>query len=223
MKNGRFLLWVLVVVCALCAVRIAFVNHADWLEAFAATKTVYNEGAEVPFPAENYYFSGYKNLKGYYLRIEKTELIPLESLLSQYDMSLDDLIKLAYPGMEDKVDLSIYGLLYIVTASFWNLDFSNNQDYMINFMDHPLVGPDYLINPDINGILAITEFNEELDGFMFGIKSDRVMTFRIPYLIDTGSEASLTVDYLLSSDPKLLVGFYPEEIYLALPEPEVSE
>ena len=223
MKKRRILLCALLVVSVACAVRIAMVNHADWLEAYAANTVIYEEGADVPLPDENYYFSGYKRLEGYYVRVEKTELIPTESLLVQYGMTLDDLTKLAFPGMEDKVDMSIYEYVYIVTASFWNRDFESNQGYMISFMDHPVVGPDYLINADLKGILAIPEFNEELNGFSFGIKSNRVMTFRIPYLIDTRSEAPISVDYLLSSSPKLLIGYYPDEIYAELPVPEFIE
>lgn len=221
MKKRWILLCALLVVSAACAVRIAMVNHADWLEAYAAKTVIYEEGAEVPLLSENYFFTGEKNLEGYTLRVDKTELIPTETLLAQYGMTLDDLTKLKFPGMEDKVDMSVYEYVYIVTASFWNQDFENNQKYTICLMDHPVVGPDYLINADMGGVLAIPGFNEDFRGITFGIKSDRVVTLRIPYLINTRSESAISIDYLLSTSPRLLIASYPDEVYLELPTPEI--
>ena len=70
----------------------------------------------------------------------------------------------------------------------------------------------------------ISDFNPELDGASgFSIKSDRVFEVVLPYLIDTESEAGISLEHLLDSETKLLITLYPEESYLMLPTPTIEE
>ena len=220
MKKRWILLCALLVVSAACAVRIAVVNHADWIEEYAANTVIYEEGAEVSLPGEYYYLFGYQGLSGYYMRVEKTELVPLSSLLEQYGLSYDELA--ARSGSWEWVDER--DAVFIVTASFGNRDFAGNGRYQIDFRYFPLVGEDYVITPATDTVGGIPAFNEEQNGrSFFGIKSDRVVTLRIPYLIDVATKSAISADDLLSSPPRLLIGYYPDEVYLELPAPEILE
>ena len=212
----------LIVVVGIFAVRIIELNYSPWLDKYSANTINYNAESYVELPSEYYYFSGYEALRGYYMQVTKTEIIPTRTLLSEYDMTLSDLEEMSTFGRD--TDLSDYEYIYIVTAKFGNRDYENNAEYHIEFDDFLLVGPDYCISASTDGINAIPAYNEELNGATgFGISSDREMMFRIAYLIDTRSESSLSIDYLLSSSPKLLVGYYPDEVYLELPAPEILE
>ena len=210
------------VVFVLCTVRIIELNQASWLDKYSAHVVTCSAGSYVEMPSEYYYFSGYEALRGYYMQVTKTELIPTRTLLSEYDMTLSELEEMSTFGRD--TDLSDYEYIYIITAKFGNRDYENNAEYHIEFDDFLLVGPDYCISANTDGINAIPAFNEELNGATgFGISSDREMTFRIAYLIDTRSESALSIDYLLLSSPKLLVGYYPDEVYIELPTPEILE
>ena len=218
--KAMIVLGLLMTVLGVCTVRIAELNHAPWLDKYSANVVNYSADSSVELPSEYYYFSGYGALQGYYMQVIKTELIPTETLLSEYNMTLSDLEEMSTFGRD--ADLSRYEYIYIVTAKFGNRDYENNAEYHIEFDDFLLVGPDYFISASTDGINAIPAFNEELNGATgFGISSDREMTFRIAYLIDTRSESALSIDYLLSSSPKLLVGYYPDEVYIELPVPEL--
>lgn len=212
----------LLVIAAAGIARIYQVNHAEWLEKYGSNVVVYKVGAEAEFASEMYYMTGYEALSGYYMQIMGTELIETDELLSRYNMTLSDLEALSTFGSE--ADFSDYTHVYIVTAQFGNRDYATNADYHIEFDNFLLVGPDFCISPSTDGVNAIPDFNPELAGASgFGISSERVLTFKIPFLIDTVSETAISVDYLIQSCPKLLIGYYPDEIYLELPAPTLKE
>lgn len=211
----------LFVVIALCAARIYAVNHADWLDDYAAKTVVYDAGEEAELSSEYYFFSGYENLSGYYMTAGKAELVRTEALLAEYGMELSDLEALSDLGA--KADFSDYEYTYILTARFGNRDYAANADYYIDLANFLLVGPDWCIAPATDSIMAIPLFNEMLNGeTAFGIASDRELELRIAYLIDTRSESGLSPEYITQSSPKLLLGQYPYEVYLALPDTQTT-
>lgn len=204
--------------CILCVIRIEKVNRAPWIEKYAASIVLYDESMEVALPSEWYYYSGHEALSGYYMRVLQTELVSMDTFLAEHDITLEELNELSPFGPDPH--FSDYGYIYIITAEFGNRDFANNADYHIELDNFLLVGADYWIAPSTEQINRLPSFNEELGGSSaFGIASDHEVMFQIPYLIDTRSESSLSIDYLLSSSPKLLVGYYPDEIYIELPAP----
>lgn len=212
----------LLVVIALCAARIYAVNHADWLDDHAAKTVVYDVGEEAELGSEYYFFSGYENLSGYYMTVDKAELVRTEALLAEYGMELSELEELSAPGA--KADFSDCEYTYILTVRFGNRDFAANADYYIDLANFILVRPDWCLAPATDSIMAIPLFNETLNGeTAFGIASDRELELRIAYLIDTRSESALSPEYLTQSSPKLLLGQYPYETYLALPEAQMTE
>lgn len=213
-RIGRALLFVVIV---LCAARIYRVNHADWLDDFAAKKVMYDIGEQAALSSGYYFFSGYENLSGYYISVDSSELIRTEVLLAEYGMELSDLETLS--GQGTMADLSDYEYTYILTARFGNRDYAGNADYYIDLENFLLVGPDWCLSPATDSIMAIPLFNERLNGeAAFGISSNRELEVCIAYLVDTRSESALSPDDLVHSEPRMLLGQYPYEVYLALPE-----
>lgn len=207
----------------LCCMRIHSVNHATWLDDYSAKLIVLDEATQAELVSGYYYFSGYENLSGYYVRVEKAELIKTEDLLREYGMSLDDLEQMTTSGTLN-TDYSRYEYVYIITANFGNRDYKNNADYYIELANFILVGPDYCVAPSTDVVHAIPGFNEKLgDASAFGISSNNEFEVRIAYLIDTKSETGISVDYFLASKPKLLLGQYPYEVYLELPLMEIHQ
>lgn len=212
--------WLIVLSClalfALCAVRVYAVNHSALLTKYQTGAEVYEAGTNVELSGAMYYID-YADLTGYHMSVTGAELVKTADFLAGYGMTVEDLAALSAPG--DSTDYSRYGYVYLVTAAFENDNWAGEQAYSVLLDNFLLVGLDYYIFPS-GTINQIPDFNKDLDGASaFSIASGRTLEITLPYLIDTESERALSPEYLLQSQSKLLLTFYPTESYLKLPEP----
>ena len=155
------------------------------------------------------------------MRVTNTKVMRTESFLAQYNTTMEELKAISLDG---ESSFEKYGLVYLVTVEFWNKNWMKASEWPVLLDNFLLTGLDYFVLPATKSIHLISDFNPELDGASgFSIKSDRVFEVVLPYLIDTESEAGISLEHLLDSETKLLITLYPEESYLMLPTPTIEE
>ena len=205
---------VIVFFAVLCGWRIWNVNHTKLIEKYKARTTVYEEGTDI-------YYWDIAELDGYGMRVTNTKVMRTESFLAQYNTTMEELKAISLDG---ESSFEKYGLVYLVTVEFWNKNWMKASEWPVLLDNFLLTGLDYFVLPATKSIHLISDFNPELDGASgFSIKSDRVFEVVLPYLIDTESEAGISLEHLLDSETKLLITLYPEESYLMLPTPTIEE
>ncbi len=65
-------------------------------------------------------------------------------------------------------------------------------------------------------------YNSILQGnSLFAIGSDRKIELKLPLLVETEPDWSISPDYLMSHPPRLMVSRYPYEAYPALPDADM--
>lgn len=207
MKQKKPLIVVSVLlVVVLYGVRVYHVNHSTMLENMP-NKIIYEAGTRVEMVA-GFYNYGYADLTGYHLQVTGTRLVKTEELLAEYGMSMDYLERMHVTQN--------FQYTYIVTAVF---DYEGDTDPLEKVVDLSylkVVGLDYYydFSTEINQLKGV---NTKLDGnFMFSIGSGKPIEIELPFLINTESEWSVSPEYLVNSNPKLLISAYPEEIYIEL-------
>lgn len=211
---------VIVFFAVLCGWRIWNVNHTKLIEKYKARTTVYEEGTDIYLSGAIYYWD-IAELDGYGMRVTNTRVMRTESFLAQYNTTMEELKEISLDG---ESSFEKYGLVYLVTVEFWNKNWMKASEWPILLDNFLLTGLDYFVLPATKSIHLISDFNPELDGASgFSIKSDRVFEVVLPYLIDTESEAGISLEHLLDSETKLLITLYPEESYLMLPTPTIEE
>ena len=203
-----------------CGWRIWNVNHTKLIEKYKARTTVYEEGTDI-YLSDAIYYWDIAELDGYGMRVTNTKVMRTESFLAQYSTTMEELKAISLDG---ESSFEKYGLVYLVTVEFWNKNWMKASEWPILLDNFLLTGLDYFVLPATKSIHLISDFNPELDGASgFSIKSDRVFEVVLPYLIDTESEAGISLEHLLDSETKLLITLYPEESYLMLPTPTIEE
>lgn len=211
---------VIVFFAVLCGWRIWNVNHTKLIEKYKARTTVYEEGTDI-YLSDAIYYWDIAELDGYGMRVTNTKVMRTESFLAQYNTTMEELKAISLDG---ESSFEKYGLVYLVTVEFWNKNWMKASEWPILLDNFLLTGLDYFVLPATKSIHLISDFNPELDGASgFSIKSDRVFEVVLPYLIDTESEAGISLEHLLDSETKLLITLYPEESYLMLPTPTIEE
>lgn len=211
---------VIIFLAMLCGWRIWNVNHTKLIEKYKARITVYEEGTDVHLSDAIYYWDIAK-LDGYGMRVINTKVMRTESFLAQYNTTVEELKEISLDG---ESSFEKYGLIYLVTVEFWNKNWMEASEWPILLDNFLLTGLDYFVLPATKSIHLIPDFNPELDGASgFSIKSDRIFEVVFPYLIDTESEAGISLEHLVDSEAKLLITVYPEESYLMLPTPGIEE
>lgn len=211
---------VIVFFAMLCGWRIWNVNHTKLIEKYKARTTVYEEGADI-YLSDAIYYWDIAELDGYGMRVTNTKVMRTESYLAQYNITMEELKEISLDG---ESSFEKYGLIYLVTVEFWNKNWMKTSEWPILLDNFLLTGLDYFVLPATKSIHLISDFNPELDGASgFSIKSDRVFEVVLPYLIDTESEAGISLEHLVDSETKLLITLYPEESYLMLPTPTIEE
>ena len=211
---------VIVFFAVLCGWRIWNVNHTKLIEKYKARTTVYEEGTDI-YLSDAIYYWDIAELDGYGMRVTNTKVMRTESFLAQYSTTMEELKAISLDG---ESSFEKYGLVYLVTVEFWNKNWMKASEWPILLDNFLLTGLDYFVLPATKSIHLISDFNPELDGASgFSIKSDRVFEVVLPYLIDTESEAGISLEHLLDSETKLLITLYPEESYLMLPTPTIEE
>lgn len=211
---------VIVFFAMLCGWRIWNVNHTKLIEKYKARTTVYEEGADI-YLSDAIYYWDIAELDGYGMRVTNTKVMRTESFLAQYNITMEELKEISLDG---ESSFEKYGLIYLVTVEFWNKNWMKTSEWPILLDNFLLTGLDYFVLPATKSIHLISDFNPELDGASgFSIKSDRVFEVVLPYLIDTESEAGISLEHLVDSETKLLITLYPEESYLMLPTPTIEE
>ena len=205
----------------LCSWRIYAVNHQDWIAQCSPEQVIYDESAEVPLSDGVYYISGRQNLEGYYVQVTGTELVPSERLLSEYDMTWDDLVAFGYQNVEE---YKAYQYVYIITVIFHNENWETPSEDYILLDDFLLTGSDYYEFPASFDICHIPAFNPELGGSTsFSIGSSRTIEIKIPYLIKCDSITDKYIQHILTNQQRLLITTYPKEVYISLPSPQILE
>ena len=211
---------VIVFFAVLCGWRIWNVNHTKLIEKYKARTTVYEEGTDI-YLSDAIYYWDIAELDGYGMRVTNTKVMRTESFLAQYSTTMEELKAISLDG---ESSFEKYGLVYLVTVEFWNKNWMKASEWPVLLDNFLLTGLDYFVLPATKSIHLISDFNPELDGASgFSIKSDRVFEVVLPYLIDTESEAGISLEHLLDSETKLLITLYPEESYLMLPTPTIEE
>lgn len=211
---------VIVLFAMLCGWRIWNVNHTKLIEKYKARTTVYEEGTDI-YLSDAIYYWDIAELDGYGMRVTNTKVMSTESFLAQYNITMEELKEISLDG---ESSFEKYGLIYLVTVEFWNKNWMKTSEWPILLDNFLLTGLDYFVLPATKSIHLISDFNPELDGASgFSIKSDRVFEVVLPYLIDTESEAGISLEHLVDSETKLLITLYPEESYLMLPTPAIEE
>lgn len=211
---------VIVFFVILCGWRIWNVNHTKLIEKYKARTTVYEEGTDI-YLSDAIYYWDIAELDGYGMRVTNTKVMRTESFLAQYSTTMEELKAISLDG---ESSFEKYGLVYLVTVEFWNKNWMKASEWPILLDNFLLTGLDYFVLPATKSIHLISDFNPEFDGASgFSIKSDRVFEVVLPYLIDTESEAGISLEHLLDSETKLLITLYPEESYLMLPTPTIEE
>ena len=211
---------VIVFFAVLCGWRIWNVNHTKLIEKYKARTTVYEEGTDI-YLSDAIYYWDIAELAGYGMRVTNTKVMRTESFLAQYNTTMEELKAISLDG---ESSFEKYGLVYLVTVEFWNKNWMKASEWPVLLDNFLLTGLDYFVLPATKSIHLISDFNPELDGASgFSIKSDRVFEVVLPYLIDTESEAGISLEHLLDSETKLLIILYPEESYLMLPTPTIEE
>ena len=211
---------VIVFFAVLCGWRIWNVNHTKLIEKYKARITVYEEGTDI-YLSDAIYYWDIAELDGYGMRVTNTKVMRTESFLAQYSTTMEELKAISLDG---ESSFEKYGLVYLVTVEFWNKNWMKASEWPVLLDNFLLTGLDYFVLPATKSIHLISDFNPELDGASgFSIKSDRVFEVVLPYLIDTESEAGISLEHLLDSETKLLITLYPEESYLMLPTPTIEE
>ncbi|MGN0249874.1 MAG: hypothetical protein ACI4EH_00710 [Oliverpabstia sp.] len=211
---------VIVFFAMLCGWRIWNVNHTKLIEKYKARTTVYEEGTDI-YLSDAIYYWDIAELDGYGMRVTNTKVMRTESFLAQYNITKEELKEISLDG---ESSFEKYGLIYLVTVEFWNKNWMKTSEWPILLDNFLLTGLDYFVLPATKSIHLISDFNPELDGASgFSIKSDRVFEVVLPYLIDTESEAGISLEHLVDSETKLLITLYPEESYLMLPTPTIEE
>lgn len=211
---------VIVFFAMLCGWRIWNVNHTKLIEKYKARTTVYEEGTDI-YLSDAIYYWDIAELDGYGMRVTNTKVMRTESFLAQYNITMEELKEISLDG---ESSFEKYGLIYLVTVEFWNKNWMKTSEWPILLDNFLLTGLDYFVLPATKSIHLISDFNTELDGASgFSIKSDRIFEVVLPYLIDTESEAGISLEHLMDSETKLLITLYPEESYLMLPTPTIKE
>ena len=211
---------VIVFFAVLCGWRIWNVNHTKLIEKYKARITAYEEGTDI-YLSDAIYYWDIAELDGYGMRVTNTKVMRTESFLAQYNTTMEELKAISLDG---ESSFEKYGLVYLVTVEFWNKNWMKASEWPVLLDNFLLTGLDYFVLPATKSIHLISDFNPELDGASgFSIKSDRVFEVVLPYLIDTESEAGISLEHLLDSETKLLITLYPEESYLMLPTPTIEE
>lgn len=211
---------VIILFAMLCGWRIWNVNHTKLIEKYKARTTVYEEGTDI-YLSDAIYYWDIAELDGYGMWVTNTKVMRTESFLAQYNITMEELKEISLDG---ESSFEKYGLIYLVTVEFWNKNWMKTSEWPILLDNFLLTGLDYFVLPATKSIHLISDFNPELDGASgFSIKSDRVFEVVLPYLIDTESEAGISLEHLVDSETKLLITLYPEESYLMLPTPVIQE
>lgn len=211
---------VIVFFAMLCGWRIWNVNHTKLIEKYKARTTVYEEGTDI-YLSDAIYYWDIAELDGYGMRVTNTKVMRTESFLAQYNITMEELKEISLDG---ESSFEKYGLIYLVTVEFWNKNWMKTSEWPILLDNFLLTGLDYFVLPATKSIHLISDFNTELDGASgFSIKSDRIFEVVLPYLIDTESEAGISLEHLMDSETKLLITLYLEESYLMLPTPTIKE
>lgn len=193
-------------------IQIWRVNHSYNMRNYQAEVYTYKAGSTVNLPNEMYYIDS-ADLTGYTMRVLSTRLMDTETFLKEYHSSFSELKKIT------QTDYSDYGMIYLVNAEFENTQWDRDDDRSVLLDNFLLVGSDYFLNPAMDSINLLSNFNPELGGASaFEIRSSRTFQVMIPYLINTKSADKMSKEYFLKSSPALLIAEYPKEIYLELPK-----
>jgi hypothetical protein len=173
-------------------------------------KISYGPGARVELPG-GFYNIGYADLTGYYIRAGGTRLVPMEQLLADNGATADFIDRIGY--------LKNCQYVYIVTAIFEYEGTGDPLNGVIDLSSFKLVGRDYYFdfNTELNELAGINPVPG--GNFMFSIGSGRATEIDLLFPIDTRSGHSVSLEYLIKTDPKVLVSYYPDEIYLELEQP----
>lgn len=200
--------------------RIWNVNHTKLIEKYKARTIVYKEGTDIHL-SDTFYYWDMAKLDGYGMRVTNTKVMRTEAFLEQHNTTMEELKEISLDG---ETSFEKYGLIYLVTVEFWNKNWMETSESPILLDNFLLTGLDYFVLPATKSIHLIPDFNPELGGASeFSIQSDRTFEVVLPYLIDTESEAGISLEHLTDSETKLLITLYPEESYLMLPAPEIEE
>lgn len=192
--------------------RVHAVNTSEIVEYAQPTTLEYpsNETVEL---APGYYNIGYVDLSGYYIVVTGAHIVRTEDFLlaNGYDNSFYDTAEVSRK----------YQYIYIVDAVFY---FDGDNDPLENAIDltsFKLVGDDYYCNFSYE-LNALDSMNPILGGNnMFSIGSGNKIELQLPFLIDTESVWGVSLEYLFSHVPQLMVSQYPYEVYISLPSMEV--
>lgn len=210
-RNGIYILSILASLLIICTARIYAVNHQQWIKDYQSVEVVYNSEEDVAL-TDGFYFIGFSDYNGYHVKLLDAELVELDSLLKEYDYSMDSLIS---QGVID--DYSNFEYVCIVTMQIYNTEWVTEQSiplYLDNFL---LIGPDSYISPSVEGIHAIPGFDPELGQLTgFYLKSDRTIEIKVPYLIKTKSDGAISLNYFLNNSYRILLSTYPQETYIEL-------
>ncbi len=192
--------------------RVYAVNTSDIVKYAQPTTLEYqsNEAVEL---VPGYYNVGYVDLSGYYIVVTGAHIARVEDFLiaNGYDDSFYDAA-----GVNRK-----YQYMYIVDAVFYFDGNNNPLDGAIDLTSFKLVGDDYYCNFSYE-INALNFINSVLEGnSMFSIGSGSEIELQLPFLVDSDSVWGVSLEYLLSHSPRLMVSQYPYEVYISLPSAEV--
>lgn len=189
--------------------RVYTVNNSD-VVTFAKQITLEYQMGEVVELAPGYYNTGYADLRGYYIAVTGTHIVKLEDFLTEigYENSFYE---------AERVSRN-HQYLYIVDASFYFDGENDPLDNAVDLTSFKLVGDDYYCNfsYEVNGLESVNPILLE-GSSMFSIGSGKEISLKLPFLVDTGSVWGISVEYLLSHPPRLLIAQYPYEVYISLP------
>jgi hypothetical protein len=173
-------------------------------------KLFYEPGSRVELPG-GFYNIGYADLSGYSVKVIDTRFAVMEDILADNGVTADYLDGISY------LENSIY--VYIVTAVFEYDGVGDPLNSVIDLSSFKLVGRDYYydFSTELNELGGI---NPILGGnYMFSIGSGKAIEIELLFPIDTKSGHSVTLKYLIKTNPKVLISYYPDEIYLELVQP----
>lgn len=196
----------MIVTVILSTLRIYSVNHSEAID-YVPKKIVYPAGTPVEL-REGFYNVGHADLRGYYVRVDDSYVLSIDTVLEESGLEKDYLDQI---GMSKTI-----ADIFIIEATFSFEGKNNPLDNAIDLSSFRLVGPDYYVffNTDIN---MMKNFNPTLQGnYMFSIGSGKEIKLRLPFEIENRGTEKFTADYVLSSNPMLLVSQYPEEVYIEL-------
>lgn len=192
------------------AFRVYQVNTADYMDMFPKRESI-EKNQEVALESGHYYFTSY-DWTWYTIEVTGSSIVRTDDFLKEHNAPagfLED------KNLRDNLHYKNDGLLIVHTVFRYNGTDSKEKS-PINLAEFQLLGPDYFLQPacELNDLQG---YNEILNGkSVFAITSGNPIPVDIGFLFTTSFESGFSEDYILSSDPGLLVTYDPTERVISI-------